>query len=133
MSIHRSAAVLVLLLLIFTAAVAAETPRCAECGMMVVENSRFTARILDGKATLGFCDIGDLLTYLRDKKRPAAGAQVRDHASGEWIDAASAFFVHAPKSFTTPMGWGVAAFREKEKAQAYGAPLDLAAMTAALK
>ena len=114
-------------------AFASEKFKCAECGMMVDVDSRFSAQIVDAKSTLHFCDIGDLLIYLKDKKRPATGAQVKDHPTGEWLDASAAVYVHAPKSFRTPMGWSVAAFRDREKAASHGSPLDLAAMTAALK
>jgi len=129
----RFAAVLLALLMSASWAAAADNFKCAECGMMVDEDSRFSARIVEAKTTLHFCDIGDLLAYLKNKNRPAAGAQVKDYLSSKWIEASSALFVHAPKRFTTPMGWSVAAFRDREKAQAYGSPLDFAAMTAALK
>jgi len=130
---QRSAIILLALLLCASWAVSAERSRCAECGMMVDEDSRFSARIVDDKSTLHFCDIGDLMTYLKDKKRSAAGAQVKDYLTGEWLEASAALYVHAPKRFSTPMGWSVAAFRERDKASSYGLPQDLAAMTAALK
>lgn len=131
--LSRSAIVPLFLLLAVFAAAAADKSKCAECGMTVDEDSRFSARIVDDKTTLHFCDIGDLLTYLKDKKRPAAGAQVKDYHTGEWLDASSALYVHAPKRFSTPMGWNVAAFRDREKASAFGEPRDLSGMTAALK
>ena len=129
----RFTAVVLALLFCAALAAAADKSKCAECGMMVDEDSRFSARIVDAKSTLHFCDIGDLLIYLKDKKRPAAGAQVKDYLTGEWIEASAAIYVHAPKRFTTPMGWSVAAFRDRDKALTYGAPQDLAGMTAALK
>lgn len=131
--LSRFTIVLLFLLMAVYGAVAADKPKCAECGMMVDEDSRFSARIVDAKSTLHFCDIGDLLIYLKDKKHPMAGAQVKDYPSGEWLDASKALYVHAPKRFTTPMGWSVAAFRDRDKASSYGAPQDLTATTAALK
>ncbi|MDH4162472.1 MAG: nitrous oxide reductase accessory protein NosL [Nitrospirota bacterium] len=114
-------------------AAAADKPRCVECGMMVDEASRFSARIVEGASTLHFCDIGDLLTYLKDKKRTASGAQVKDYVTGDWIEASSAYYVVAPKRFSTPMGWDIGAFRDQDKALAFGTPLDFDGMKAALK
>ncbi len=132
-AISRLTTIILFLSMFAVGSAAAEKFKCAECGMIVDEDSRFSARIVDAKSTLHFCDIGDLLTYLKDKKRPAAGAQVKDYLTGEWLDAAAAFYVHAPKRFTTPMGWSVAAFRDRDKAQSYGSPVDLPGMSAALK
>jgi len=110
----------------------AQMPRCAECGMMVDVESRFSSRIVQKDATLLFCDIGDLLTHLKRKALPAAGAQVKDHKTGEWIDAEKACYVQAVKSFKTPMGWGIAAFKETNEAAAFGRPLDYSGMMKAL-
>ncbi len=128
----RLAPLLFLVLFQASLSVAANKYTCAECGMLVDENSRFTARIA-GETMLHFCDIGDLLIYMKSKKLSTTGAQVKDYVSGEWIEASAAFYVHAPKRFSTPMGWSVAAFREKDAAQTYGSPLDFGEMTAALK
>lgn len=129
----RLTALLLAMLLGSSWAAAADKPTCAECGMTVNETSLFSAKIVETKTTLHFCDIGDLLIFLKDKKRPVSGAKVKDYISGEWIDAASALYVHAPKHFSTPMSWNVAAFRNRDNALTYGTPQDLAAMTAALK
>jgi copper chaperone NosL len=106
---------------------------CAECGMMVDRESKFCAKIVQGGKTSLFCDIGDLLTHLNKKSLSPAGAQVRDYKTGEWINADKAFYVHAEKAFKTPMGWGIAAFKNKEDAAAFGKPLDLAGILGAVK
>lgn len=111
----------------------AETVPCTECGMMVDMNSRFTAKIVQGTTTSYFCDIGDLFSYLKRKKPDNISSVVRDYPSGEWIDANTAFFVHSEKKFKTPMGWGYAAFRDKNRAMESGNPLDFNAAMKALK
>ncbi len=111
----------------------AENPRCAECGMMVDMQSRFAARIAQEGSTLSFCDIGDLLSYLKRKGPQQPGAEVQDYISGKWMDARKALYVQAEKKFRTPMGWGVAAFEDRTKALENGAAMDFDAMIKALK
>ena len=105
----------------------AETVNCAECGMTVDMNSRFTSKIVQGEATSYFCDIGDLFSYLKRNKPAHVNIAVKDHPSGEWIDANTAYYVHNEKKFKTPMGWGFAAFRDKGHALEAGEVMDLAA------
>ena len=104
---------------------------CAECGMSAKIADRFTARIVQGGSTLYFCDIGDLAAFI-DRKHPEEyAAAVHDFKSGEWIDAGRAFFVIDKKAFASPMGWGVAAFRDVTAAT--GAALDFEALRKALR
>ena len=84
-------------------------------------------RTIEGGKNLYFCDIGDLLTYLNKKKQPGITAEVKDYPIPRtWIDAGKAVFVQAPKKFNSPMGWGIAAFKDKKDGSAYGTVLDLA-------
>ncbi len=106
----------------------AEKPHCAQCGMLVEEASPFSARIVAGEKTSWFCDIGDLVLYIREKKTDPAQAEVKDYRSGAWIAAAQAFYVSSPKQFRTPMGWGLAAFRDRQEAAGFGEVDDLAAI-----
>lgn len=115
------------------AANAGQASKCAECGMMVDLESKFCARLTQDGKTLPFCDIGDLLVHLNKKSLAPGAAQVRDYKTGEWINADKAFYVHAEKPFKTPMGWGIAAFKTREDAAAFGAPLDLAGVLRAVK
>ncbi len=112
---------------------ASETIHCTECGMMLDINSPFTAKITSDSKISYFCDIGDLFSYLKRKDAQGAAIEVRDFVSNEWIDGRKAFFVKAEKKFKTPMGWGVAAFRDKGKASESGAAMDFDAMAKALK
>ncbi len=102
--------------------------RCARCNMPVDETSRFSARISTEGKTLWFCDIGDMVLYIREKKIDPARAEVKDYPSGAWIAASQAFYVSDPKKFRTPMGWGLAAFQNRADASAYGATDALATL-----
>ncbi len=111
-----------------SAAAGVEQPRCARCNMPVDEASPFSARIVSGTGTSWFCDIGDLVLFLREKKTDPALAEVKDYRSGAWIAATQALYVSSPKQFRTPMGWGLAAFRDRNEAASFGQVDDLAAI-----
>jgi nitrous oxide reductase accessory protein NosL len=116
--------------LLLTAAlpVHADMARCAECGMMVDQNSPFIAKAVAGTTTSFFCDIGDLFSQVKRKGKTTAALEVKDYATGAWIDAGKAFYVRSEKKFRTPMGWGIAAFKEKSKAAEAGTALDFDGM-----
>jgi len=105
--------------------------KCAECGMSAKVDSRFTSRIEQGASTLYFCDIGDLAAFIERARPQEYAASVRDFKSGNWIDAGKAFFVIDKKAFASPMGWGAAAFRDREGAT--GVPLDFETLRKALR
>ena len=108
----------------FSFPVFAEAIHCTECGMMVDLNSKFVAKAVQGDTTRYFCDIGDLFGYLKKNASKDAVLSVKDYTTGEWIDARKAFYVSSEKKFKTPMGWGIAAFKEKESAAPSGSPMD---------
>jgi nitrous oxide reductase accessory protein NosL len=111
----------------------AETIHCTECGMVVDTNSKFVAKIVQGDTIRYFCDIGDLFSYLRRKVVKNVQVGVRDYGTGEWFDAGKAYYVHNTKKFMTPMGWGIAAFKDKQNASKFGSPTDFDATVKALK
>lgn len=123
----------VFLVVLAAAGLADEPLKCAECGMPVDVAATFSAKIVAGDGTLYFCDIGDLLVYLRERKTEQTYARVKDYRSGEWIKAAKAFYVHEPRRFMTPMGWGVASFKDKKDAEDFGVPSDITAVSRRLK
>ena len=104
------------------------SPQCAVCGMLVDVKSPFSAQIIKGKQVQNFCDIGDLLLHLGETPGRAENAQVRDYHSGEWLPVMKAVFVYAPSRFKTPMGWSMAAFKDRTSAEAYGTAEDLASI-----
>jgi nitrous oxide reductase accessory protein NosL len=123
---------LVLILLSLSTAFAADI-RCAECGMKVDAASKFSAKTTQGDTTLFFCDIGDLFGYLKKHNLNDARIEVKDFASGAWLDARKAFYVHAEQKFITPMGWGIAAFISKDDAAKFGNAMDFDTTAKALK
>jgi len=135
-----AAAVLVAILSGFlpawTAAVAQQAAqervvKCAECGMSAKVANRFTSRIIQDGSTLYFCDIGDLAVFIARTQPKEYAVSVRDFKSGEWVDARKAFFVIDKKMFSSPMGWGIAAFGDR--AEATGTAMDFEALRKALK
>ena len=114
-------------------AAGAEKLHCVQCGMLVDETSPFSARIVAGEKTSWFCDIGDMMLYMKEQKTDPAQAQVKDYRSGAWFAASLAFYVSSPKQFRTPMGWGIAAFRDQAAAATFGKVDDLASILKSLK
>lgn len=121
------------LLFVGGAAVAADTVKCTECGMTCDVAAKFTSRIIQGDQTLYFCDIGDLFSYLKRKKPSPTRMEVKDYNTGDWIDAYKAYYVHSEKKFKTPMGWSIAAFKDKDRASEFGAVMDFESAAKALK
>jgi len=121
------------IMLFFTTISAAETIKCSECGMMVDVNSKFASKIVQADKILYFCDIGDLFTYLKKTKQNGFKTEVKDYKTGEWIDARAAYYVHAENKFRTPMGWGIASFKDPKDAAEFGTVMDFDATTKALK
>ncbi|MBF0559805.1 MAG: nitrous oxide reductase accessory protein NosL [Nitrospirae bacterium] len=94
---------------------------CAECGMAVDRDSKFSASVIDEKGgKLFFCDIGDMLYHFKKSKAAVQSVNVRDYASGAWIDGKKAWYV-LNKKFVTPMYWSVAAFSTEADAKKWGA------------
>jgi nitrous oxide reductase accessory protein NosL len=129
----RTAVITLVLTLLLLSPAYAEAIRCAECGMMVDTASKFSARTTQGDKTLFFCDIGDLFAYLKKHNVKDALTEVKDFTSGTWLDARKAFYVHAEKKFSTPMGWGIAAFIDKDEAAKFGIAMDFETIAKALK
>lgn len=121
------------IVLSFTAISATETIKCSECGMMVDVNSKFASKIVQSDKTLYFCDIGDLFTYLKKNKQNSFKIEVKDYKTSGWIDARTAYYVHAEKKFSTPMGWGIASFKDPKDASEFGTVMDFDATAKTLK
>jgi nitrous oxide reductase accessory protein NosL len=132
MRLRTAVTTFVIMLLVLSTAFAADI-RCSECGMRVDAASKFSARTTQGDTTLFFCDIGDLFAYLKKHNLKDARIEVKDFASGAWLDARKAFYVHAEQKFNTPMGWGIAAFISKDDAAKSGIAMDFDAAAKALK
>lgn len=115
------------LIAIFSGFLYAQVPedtRCAECGMKVDAKSKFISYGLsDEGKKIFFCDVGDMLSSLKRKRFKIKEIYVKDYNTGEWIDGQKAYYVHS-KKFSTPMGWGLAAFRDISEAKSFGNPVE---------
>ncbi len=96
-----------------------EGSKCHICGMKVAPGSPYSAQTVDEGNLLPFCDIGDMLHYYKKQEEKPTELYVRGAQSREWTGAQGAFYVKSD-SFSTPMGWGIAAFSDKEEAEKFG-------------
>jgi len=128
-----SPCIAIALMVMFLSPAHAMDLKCAECGMLVKMDSPFTAKITQGATTLYFCDIGDLFVYLKKKNLFNTRAEVKDYPTGAWLYARRANYVHAEKKFSTPMGWGIAAFKNASEAAHSGTVIDFDGMIKTLK
>jgi copper chaperone NosL len=91
---------------------------CAFCKMAISER-RYAAEFLnrDGDA-FKFDDLGCLTNYLRAKQNrdDIAAYFVMDYDAEQWVRGEQAYFVSSPE-FKTPMGGGIAAFKDRSKAE----------------
>ncbi len=87
---------------------------CDECGM-IISDQRFAAAA-SGPDSNRFDDVGCFVNYRR-KRSPAWNSQwVADYSSGDWVRAENAWYVLSPE-IKSPMGWGIAAFRNDSDAR----------------
>lgn len=101
-----------------------EGTKCAECGMIVDQNSKFASSVITkDDRNLFFCDIGDMLFHFRAGREKIKDVYVRDYDTGERIDGRKVFYV-LNKKIATPMSWGIAAFTEESAAKKWGTPVD---------
>ena len=91
---------------------------CARCGMLISE-ARFASGYVDGSGrTVAFDDVGELLAAAAVDTSISKAAFVPDVEEAELVRAESAFFVRIP-SMATPMGTGMAAFKDRARAEAF--------------
>ena len=96
---------------------------CAECGMIINEDRCSAALLISddgGREHALFDDIGCMLDY----ERPVTVIEtfVHDHATRAWVPASQATFILVDeKSFSTPMGSGMATFADPAQAAAAAA------------
>lgn len=97
---------------------------CDECGM-IIDDERFAAAVI---VSVGgeteprrFDDIGDMIAYAeRQPELEVLRWYVHDLETLDWLDATTAHYVRAdPARLPTPMGFGLAAFAESARAEAF--------------
>jgi copper chaperone NosL len=94
---------------------------CAACGM-ILSDERFAGAIVihdetGERQSYLYDDIGGMASDVTARSTGSGNEFfVHDYLSREWIDAAQAFFVRTD-ALSTPMAWGIAAFRSRSDAQ----------------
>ena len=91
---------------------------CDECHMLIQDKRFAAAYITEDAQSYRFDDIGDMLLHMQKHSPQIASAWVHDYDTEEWLRAEEAFYVHA-SSLHTPMGYGLAAFATRERAEAF--------------
>ncbi|HHC09133.1 MAG TPA: hypothetical protein ENK55_10525 [Actinobacteria bacterium] len=102
---------------------------CVQCGMIVSE-PRFAAayRLPDGTERI-FDDLGGLLIYGHEHgELDEAEVWVHDVETEAWVRASDAWFV-ATAARPTPMGYGILAFSDRERAETFAAEVDAPVLT----
>ncbi len=95
---------------------------CDACGMIISEERFAAATIIqgdDGPAPRRFDDIGDMIEHhQRNPDLEILRWYAHDYDSLEWLDATTATYVRSAR-LSTPMGHGLAAFRDPARAEAF--------------
>jgi copper chaperone NosL len=87
---------------------------CERC-LMIINEARFAAAyVTDGGETRRFDDIGGMVAYIDEISEDVAVFWVHDFDTEEWLKAEEAFYVESQQQ--TPMGFGVIAFTEQQRA-----------------
>jgi copper chaperone NosL len=98
---------------------------CVNCGMIISEARFATAYRTPGGEEKKFDDLGDMVVYGIDSGElaQASGVWVHDFETEEWTEATSAFYVPTLAA-ATPMGHGILAFSDRERAEQFATDLD---------
>jgi copper chaperone NosL len=96
---------------------------CDRCNMIINEEKFAAAYWTEDGEARRFDDIGGMLAYTSEKDDVVASYWVHDYATGEWMRAEGAYYV-LNSDLMTPMGFGIAAFAEKDQAEAMSQGLE---------
>jgi nitrous oxide reductase accessory protein NosL len=91
----------------------------AEMGMPVVD-PRYTVAALpeDSSEWILFDDVGEFLKYIQTRSTEFEVMWVHDFNDESWVEAQDAWYLESRELTTSPMGWGVATFKDEESARA---------------
>lgn len=89
---------------------------CDECGMIINEARFAVAFVTTDGIARRFDDLGCLLRYHDKHGEKVANFWVNDYDNREWLNAQNAYFVESD-SLTTPMGYGIVAVSNKQRAE----------------
>lgn len=89
---------------------------CIECGM-IIDDPRFAAAYtLEDGSEKKFDDLGGLIVHAREVgELDSAEVWVHDFETEDWLEATQAFYVPT-LGVTSPMGHGILAFADKDRA-----------------
>lgn len=95
--------------------------KCSFCGMVISEKEFSAAYYNVEEGWMKFDDIGCMLTsLLSEKLNNIKHIYVSDYYDRTWIDAEEAYYVLVDSyNLRTPMGTGIAAFRDKNQAEKF--------------
>jgi len=90
---------------------------CSHCRMAISQPELAAEAVGTAGRVEMFDDIGCLVEWLREPDAPEGLTPfVTDRPTGEWLRADEAVFVQSPE-LPTPMGYGLAAFADREAAR----------------
>ena len=91
----------------------------SEMGMFVTDPRYTVAALPEEGEWILFDDIGELFRYrVRHSEQAFQATWVNDYHSEEWLAAEDAWYLQSV-DLSSPMGWGVAAFRDEDAARAF--------------
>ena len=95
---------------------------CAACGMMVSEERSACGVVVekDGEREHAvFDDLGCLFEFERSGEPRVVAVYAKDRGTGAWVESASAWVLVSDKErLRTPMGSGMAVYRDQTRARA---------------
>jgi len=89
---------------------------CTKCSMIISEARFAAAYYTEQGDARRFDDIGGLFIYHAENQEDVAQFWVHDYETEEWIKADQAFYVTSDQ-LHTPMGFGLIAFSDQERAK----------------
>jgi copper chaperone NosL len=93
---------------------------CDRC-LMIINEARYAAAYVTPKGDVRrFDDIGGMVAYLNEAGEETAILWVHDYETEAWLKADEAVYVESA-SQATPMGFGIIAFAEQSRAEAWSA------------
>ena len=97
---------------------------CVECNMIISEARHSAAYRLDDGTEKVFDDVGGMVKHGREHGEfDRATAWVHDYQTEEWVEADVAFYVPTESS-DSPMGHGIIAFADRERAATFAEAVD---------
>jgi copper chaperone NosL len=100
---------------------------CDRCIMIINEARYASAYVTETGEIRRFDDIGGMVAYKDELGEDVAVYWVHDYETEEWLKAEEAVYVKSQQQ--TPMGFGIVAFSERERAEVWADQHDGAVLT----